>query len=85
MLVWNYRIVQKKNGDYFLSEVLYNSKGEPFDWNDGPYYVFSDAESGPDKIISDLEIMLKDAKSMPVLKVEDINGEADKAEETDDA
>lgn len=65
-MTWNYRIVKHKSGVntwYSLHEVYYDENGEPDGMTQNPISAHGDTRA---EVIKALEMMLKDAKRMPV-------------------
>jgi hypothetical protein len=67
-MTWNYRIIKKpfeypEGGYYILAEVFYQKDGSPMAYSDETQATGASKE----EVIEVLEMMLKDAKRLPVI------------------
>jgi hypothetical protein len=65
-MVWNYRVIKYKNGNFGLHEVYYNDDGVP-KYRTADPMVMVDADEGVPAIIHELEMALGDVKNRTVL------------------
>lgn len=67
-MTWNYRIVHRRDGSYGLHEVYYDDVGEPVVMTENAVTFECDSDEGPEGVIGNLEMALKDAKERPVFE-----------------
>lgn len=72
-MTWNYRIIKydtNKNIVYRIHEVFYDEKGKIEGFTEDA--VFAQGET-VDELISDLQMMINDAKKYPILSLKELN------------
>ena len=70
---WNYRVIKcdtDENIVYRIHEVYYNDNGEIEGFIEDP--VHASGESF-EELLSDLDMMIKDAKNLPTLSLKELN------------